>query len=243
MLKRLKRFLFRFLFKLSIVVFILAGIAFYVSPYKYQTPFYRWFYSNSDYENLLSQIKEKQENLKKEYKEAKTELEKEQILEKAQRTFVSSFEEVCKYWYGTKWSYSGMSETPGKGKIACGYFVTTVLRDLGYPIDRIKMAQAASETLIRKTVDKKFIKVRVRKDFADFMDEVEEMGDGIYILGLDTHTGFLLVDSDGVSSTRFIHSSNGVLKGVRNQIAFSSGTIRRSKYRVAGQIQVEKWLK
>lgn len=239
MLKRLKRFLFRLFLKLSIVVIILAGIGFYLSPYKYQTPLYRWFYSHSDYKTLLSEIKIKQDSLKKEYQGAKTESEKKKVLKKAQRTFESSFEEVCKYWYGTKWSYSGTTQIPGKGKIACGYFVTTILRDLGYPIDRIKMAQAASETLIRTTVDKKFIKVRVKKDFGDFMEEIEEMGDGIYILGLDTHIGFLFIEG---SSTHFIHSSNGILKGVRNQMAFSSTTIRRSKYRVAGKIQIEKWL-
>lgn len=239
MLKRLKRFLLRLFLKISIVVIILAAIGFYLSPYKYQTPFYHWYYSHSDYKILLSEIKIKQDLLKKEYQAAKTDSEKEKVLKKAQHTFESSFEEVCKYWYGTKWSYSGTTQIPGEGKIACGYFVTTILRDLGYPINRIKMAQAASETLIRKTVDKKFIKVRVKKDFGDFMEEIEEMGNGIYILGLDTHTGFLFVDG---SSTHFIHSSNGVLKGVRNQIAFSSTTIRKSKYRVVGQIQVEKWL-
>lgn len=239
MLKRLKKFLFRLFIKLSVIVVILAGIGFYLSPYKYQTPFYRWYYSNSDYNNLLSQIALKQESLKKEYAEAKTEKEKKKVLEKAQKIFENSFQEVCKYWYGTKWAYSGMSEIPGKGKIACGYFVTTILRDLGYPINRIKMAQAASETLIRKTVDKKFIKLKVNAKFGDFMEEVEGMGNGIYILGLDTHTGFLYING---SSTHFIHSSNGLLKGVRNQMAFSSNTIRKSKYRVAGQLQVEKWL-
>lgn len=239
MLKRLKRFLLRLLLKISLFVLVAAGIGFYLSPYKYQTPFYRWYYSNKEYNNLLSQIKVKQEKLKEEYAEAKTETQKKKVLEKAQKTFESSFEDVCKYWYGTKWSYSGTTQIPNRGKIACGYFVTTVLRDLGYPIDRIKMAQAASETLIRNTVDKKFIKVRVKKDFGDFMEEVEEMGNGIYILGLDTHVGFLFVDGN---STHFIHSSNSLLKGVRNQMAFSSNTIRKSKYRIVGKIQVEKWL-
>ncbi|WP_338768361.1 hypothetical protein WAF17_07650 [Bernardetia sp. ABR2-2B] len=239
MLKRIKHFLFRWLIRLSLFALVAAAIGFYLSPYKYQTPFYRWYYSYSDYKILLSEIKIKQDALKKEYKKAKTDSEKEKILEKAQKIFENSFEQVCKYWYGTKWSYSGTTQIPGKGKIACGYFVTTILRDLGYPIERIKMAQAASETLIRKTVDKKFIKLKVNADFGDFMEEVEEMGDGIYILGLDTHTGFLFIDG---SSTHFIHSSNGILKGVRNQMAFSSNTIRKSKYRVAGQIQVERWL-
>ncbi len=239
MFKRLKKFLIRLLLKLSVVVIILVGIGFYLSPYKYQTPFYRWYYSHSDYKKLLSEIKIKQQKLKKEYKEAKTKTEKEKIRKKAQKIFESSFEDVCKYWYGTKWSYSGTTQIPGKGKIACGYFVTTILRDLGYPIERIKMAQAASETLIRKTVEKKYIKLKVNAKFGDFMEEVEEMGDGIYILGLDTHVGFLFIDG---TSTHFIHSSNGILKGVRNQMAFSSATIKRSKYRVAGQIQIEKWL-
>ena len=239
MLKRLKRFLIRLLLKISLFALVAAAIGFYLSPYKYQTSLYRWYYSNKDYTNLLSQIKVKQENLKEEYAEAKTEKEKKKIVEKAKKTFETSFKDVCKYWYGTGWSYSGTTQIPNRGKIACGYFVTTILRDLGYPIDRIKMAQAASETLIRNTVDKKFIKLKVNTKFGDFMDEVEEMGDGIYIIGLDTHTGFLFVDGN---ATRFVHSSNSYPKGVRNQLAFSSSTLKKSKYRVAGKIQVEKWL-
>src|SRR4029453_1954809 len=46
---------------------------------------------------------------------------------------------VC--WYGTAWDFNGITEEPGKGKIACGYFVTTILRDLGIPVKRYKHAQ------------------------------------------------------------------------------------------------------
>src|SRR6188474_3208784 len=39
-------------------------------------------------------------------------------------------------WLGTPWDFYGTTQTPGKGKIACGYFVTTLLRDMGASVNR-----------------------------------------------------------------------------------------------------------
>jgi hypothetical protein len=41
------------------------------------------------------------------------------------------------------------SETPGRGEIACGYFVSTVLRDAGFGVERVRLAQQASERIVR----------------------------------------------------------------------------------------------
>ena len=52
------------------------------------------------------------------------------------------------YWSGTGWDYNGVSRTPGQGSIACGYFVTTLLQDLGFSVERVRLAQAASSIMI-----------------------------------------------------------------------------------------------
>ncbi|WMJ72126.1 hypothetical protein RCC89_02925 [Cytophagaceae bacterium ABcell3] len=38
------------------------------------------------------------------------------------------------YWYGTKWDFEGHTDVPGKGEIACGYFVSTTL-NLDYGLE------------------------------------------------------------------------------------------------------------
>src|SRR4051812_5282380 len=50
-------------------------------------------------------------------------------------------ETIIPEWIGTAWNFYGTSEKPHEGTIACGYFVTTILRDAGVNLARIKLAQ------------------------------------------------------------------------------------------------------
>lgn len=153
--------------------------------------------------------------------------------------------ELFPHWYETPYDFYGMTETPGKGKIACGYFVTTVLRDAGVPIERIKMAQAASEQMIKNLVDERYIKRFSQVPIRDFVYAIEDMGEGLYIVGLDTHTGFLTYDGITV---RFIHAT--ARKGLRkviNEDALTSASLIGSKYRVVGKLTgdedlMKRWL-
>src|SRR5678815_5098001 len=44
------------------------------------------------------------------------------------RTLVTRtiYSEIFPSWYGTAWDFNGTTEVPQQGKIACGYFVSTV---------------------------------------------------------------------------------------------------------------------
>jgi len=44
-------------------------------------------------------------------------------------------------WNGTKWSFEGHTSVPKTGHIACGYFVSTTLKDIGLNLNRYKLAQ------------------------------------------------------------------------------------------------------
>ncbi len=153
--------------------------------------------------------------------------------------------EVFPHWYDTKYDFNGTTETPGKGKIACGYFVTTVLRDMGVPIKRIKMAQATSERMIKSMTDEENIRRFRKTPIKKFVRTIEDMGEGLYVVGLDTHSGFAFYDGIEV---RFIHST--ARKGIRkviNEKAVTSSSLIRSKYRVIGKISgdedfVRRWL-
>ena len=77
-------------------------------------------------------------------------------IQKAGQQFVDNIaQQIVPHWIGTPWDFNGITQSPGKGKIACGYFVTTVLRDAGVKINRVKMAQCASETKINSLTKNK----------------------------------------------------------------------------------------
>ena len=135
-------------------------------------------------------------------------------------------------WYGTPWNFYGTSETPGKGTIACGYFVTTIARDAGLTTQRIKLAQVASEEMINTLCEKSTIKRFSNKSIDEFIIAIKKMRSGLYITGLDSHTGFIYNDGTEVY---FIHASYITPKCVVKEIAISSSILASSKYRVIGK--------
>lgn len=140
---------------------------------------------------------------------------------------------VFPYWYGTKWDFNGTTEMPQEGSIACGYFVTTTLRDMGVPINRVKMAQCASEEMIRSLASKEHIHHISGISLSDFEKKITGYGDGLYIIGLDNHTGFIFINGE---EHVFIHSTGWFpFKVVKDNISESS-VLSKSKYRVVGKI-------
>lgn len=151
---------------------------------------------------------------------------------------------VFPYWYGTKWDYNGTTQMPHQGSIACGYFVTTTLRDMGVPINRVKMAQCASEEMIRSLVSKQHIHHLSGLSLNEFETRISKLGNGLYIIGLDNHTGFIFIDG---SDHFFIHSTGWFpFKVVKDKISESS-VLSKSKYRVVGKVSdddafLKKWV-
>lgn len=136
-------------------------------------------------------------------------------------------------WVGTAWEFSGTSQVPGEGAIACGYFVTTTLRDVGVEIDRIRLAQAASETMILEVTDQDSVRRYSDASLERVLTTIRNQGEGYYIVGLDNHTGFLKVDANG--DVMFIHSGPG--KGVVIEAPRDSQKLSASRYRVTGKIE------
>lgn len=136
------------------------------------------------------------------------------------------------YWLGTRWNFYGTTQIPGEGSIACGYFVTTFLKHTGAEINRTHLAQLPSEQMIRELVDKKSIFHYNKHSFGAFIETLKNNGTGIYIIGLDNHTGFIEV-SDQVY---FIHSSGRFPFCVIKEDAAESTVLQKSKYKVAGKL-------
>jgi len=199
----------------------------------------------STYHVLTEKIQDQRATLWLRYRNAVTDSEKESTLVEARESLVKFVSNIFPYWYGTGWDFYGTSETPGKGKIACGYFVSTVLRDAGLKVQRAKLAQQASENIILSLTTNNHIKRFRQVPINKFVDAVKTSGSGLYVVGLDVHVGFILNTGEDVF---FIHSSYGDPYCVVKERAEESQILGSSKYRVLGKLSedddlVLKWLK
>lgn len=132
------------------------------------------------------------------------------------------------YWQGTPWDFYGKTQCPQKGSIACGYFVSTVLDHAGVPVDRVDLAEIASESMIKKVVSSPHIKHYVPFNLPQFAADIKSRGDALYIIGLDYHTGFISCEKGQVW---IIHSG---AEGVVKEAAGSANTLIYNQYGVTG---------
>lgn len=103
-------------------------------------------------------------------------------------------EGIIPHWYGTPWSFGGHTAIPNQGKIACGYFISTTLRDVGININRYKLAQKSpldeAKMISCGSVIDKVIQDTPEKAFQEIDDLTKE---GLYFIGFDEgHVGYLL---------------------------------------------------
>lgn len=108
-------------------------------------------------------------------------------------------------WEGTVWNFYGTTTTPREGTIACGYYVTTVLEQAGFHLQRVRLAQQASayvvSTLARGT---RGDWIRPADNAAAVKEIRSRFGDGLFVIGFDYHVGFLRLDGERAA---FCHSS------------------------------------
>jgi len=187
----------------------------------------------STYDQQIAQLAAKRTELAKAYATAATDEERAKVLARAEAAvFDAIVNELIPAWYGTPWEFYGTSQTPGEGAIACGYFVTTILRDAGFQVERVRLAQQASEHIIKTLVGEGRIERYRYKSSREVAEATAARGEGLYVVGLDCHVGFLAV-KDG--ETRFLHSSYMSPLCVVNEKAATSMPFQ-SDYRVVGKL-------
>lgn len=196
------------------------------------------------YEVLKDEIERWREDLATRYKSAPDQASKDAILDEASVFLRTALPDLMSCWLGTPWDFHGTSETPGEGKIACGYFVSTVLRDAGFNVDRYHLARQPSQKILRTFLPRKEMSLRVGKTYEEYADELRTMPPGIRIVGLDTHVGFIITQGD---SFRFVHSSGSDPWCVVDEDEKNADVLRRSNYRVQGSLTenrelLRKWL-
>lgn len=148
-------------------------------------------------------------------------------------------DEMIPHWYGTAWDFNGTSTIPGKGQIACGYFVTTLLRDAGMKVPRVKMAQQASSVIMKSLDNGKNPTWYSNISAEDFASKMAQQPAGLYLLGLDYHTGFIYVKGGEVW---FLHSNYLQPQEVLKEKAAKSPAISASNVKVVGRISTSEWL-
>ena len=154
----------------------------------------------------------------------------------------SLLNQVIPYWYGTPWAFEGHTNVPNVGEVACGYLVSTTLKHMGVNLNRYKMAQQAALLEI-KSIDQDYYKCISCEANAFLKDFSNKKADGIYIIGLDNHVGFLL---KRMGEMFFVHSDyiNGK---VNIEVASNSEALIYSESFYVGDLSnnvdfLKKWL-
>jgi hypothetical protein len=194
------------------------------------------------YKQLLEDIEKDRAALAEKYDNSS---DKSAVIAEARARFVMAVKDIAPYWYGTKWDFNGITETPGKGKIACGYFVVTVMRDAGLDVERVRLSRQASERIIKSLTSERHMRRFSNIPVREFVRRVAQNGDGIYVVGLDKHVGMVFCEG-GIAS--FVHSSGLSPWCVVSESALTSPALVRSRYRVYGHISADddlmvRWLK
>lgn len=160
--------------------------------------------ANSTYMETKGQVRQKLQQLK---------------IEQASEDSISTVftnclvNQIIPHWYGTPWTFTGHTATPGKGEIACGYFVSTTLRDMGININRYKLAQQSPINEARTLQLKGDLLEFSGENTAEIIGKMQnELTDGIHFIGFDSsHVGFLLKIKNNLI---LLHSNYLDYKGV-----------------------------
>jgi len=103
-------------------------------------------------------------------------------------------DKIIPHWYGTPWSFGGHTATPNEGKIACGYFISTTLRDMGVNINRYKLAQKSPINEAKMISCGSVITQVEEETHEKAFEEIDTFTqEGLYFIGFDEgHVGYLL---------------------------------------------------
>lgn len=145
------------------------------------------------YNLLLERCGSQKTRLSQAFSSAIDEEEKDSVRSTAHSYLFSILgDSVWPAWYGTPWDFNGISNEPQHGQIACGYFVSTTLKHIGFRLNRYKLAQQGA-TAICKAFSPKLHRFSSLEKLIQFLDSPPEQfsKNQIYVLGLDYHVGFI----------------------------------------------------
>jgi hypothetical protein len=161
------------------------------------------------------------------------------------RTTLLSYLETSAFpaWEGTTWNFYGTTTTPREGTIACGYYVTTVLEQAGFHLERVHLAQQASAYIVSTLARETRVDWLHPADNADAVKQIHQrFGDGLFVIGFDFHVGFLRLEGERAA---FCHSSFIEPGSVTCEDPVASGAFASRTYVVADALNdrvLDDWL-
>ena len=197
------------------------------------------------YAVLTAELERWRLELAKRHKMAKTDAERAAVERDARVLLERVLPSMMCCWLGTPWDFNGTAAKPGGGQIACGYYVATVIHDAGFQVDRYKLAQQASANMLRSFFPEESCALTVGMPYESFAEQVGRSEPGIYLVGLDTHVAFLVVEGN---EFRFIHSSGSRPWCVVEERRDDAGVLQRSNWRMLGNLTADskvlrRWLR
>ena len=125
------------------------------------------------YEVLKKQLADERLLLRNRYLAAKTTQEQDAVISDTSALLEHSMPELMRCWLGHPWNFNGTATVPGEGKIACGYFVSTIMRDTGFGVKRIKLAQQPSQRIIKTFVSRKKMWIKTEMPYETYADKLQ----------------------------------------------------------------------
>lgn len=162
------------------------------------------------YKQLLVRIEHRRQKLRRRYLHARSKRQREKIRAQARRFVLDTIERrIFPAWLGTPWGMDRNSTATRPHQrgmtVACSYFITSVLQNAGLRLDsRYRFGQAPALYIQRSLAPKR---ADLQRYFsipdARLAANIARHGDGLYIIGLVNHVGFVVVRHGKV---RLVHS-------------------------------------
>lgn len=134
-------------------------------------------------------------------------------------------EQIIPHWLGTPWSFEGHTSVPRSGEIACGYFVSTTLKDVGFNLDRYKFAQQLpineAKTL---ALGKPLLEINNNSTIERITILRDTLKEGIYFIGFDqNHVGYIQKKNDQlfVIHSNYFGTQGVVIERIEDSQVFS----------------------
>ncbi len=207
------------------------------------------------YEQTLDRIEDARRELARQFAAATGRAERDRIRTRARQYVVAAIRDrIFPAWMGTPWGLgkSSTSLRPHQQEmtVGCSYFVTSVLLNAGLRLDsRYRFAQAPALRIQRALAPARADLHRFLSIPAAELDAgIAALGDGLYLIGLNNHIGFVTVTGDRVE---IVHASYVAPRVVKVEPVLESPVIENSReagyfvtplFSDAGDFLIDHWL-
>jgi hypothetical protein len=170
----------------------------------------------TQFEKTQKEIAQKRRSLLNKYKSAQTAGQRRAILKEAEVYIANRFyTDIAPAWLGTPWTMAVINDglqpnarvphEEGKG-VSCSWFVVSALENMGLRIGNPGGFAGTIAVHLQRSLSphKKDFKRFYHVSPTDLKKRMVKWGDGLYIVGLNCHIGFLHVSGNAVT---FIHSN------------------------------------